>query len=362
MKPKIIHFIYDLGRGGAENILAQILPALKDFDNYIVTFTDRNDFGNEIEATQIFCLHTPGIWRIPVAIIRLRKIIKRLRPALVHSQLTLPNIVARFATPKKIPLFTSIQNSVKYNVEFKKSFIRLLEKKSLAFRNSHLIFVANSVKQDYDSFLNVLPQQYSILYNFVNTQKFFRNINHKKTGNIFKIISVGSLSYQKNFEFLINSFLKANIPNIELHIYGEGPMRQKLEQLIHPHGDKIRLKGIRKNIEEIINDYDLYVSSSLYEGLSLSVLEAMAAGVPVLLTDIPSFKEQCEDTACYYEVNNTNDFIDKLKFVISHPDIIESNSQNAIKRVEKFYKLENYTEQLKKIYAQSILQNNSNNL
>lgn len=361
MKPKIIHFICDLGRGGAENILVQSLASLKDFDNYIVTLSDRNDFGNEINSERIISLNAAGIWRIPLAVFKLRKLIRLLNPSLVHSQLTFTNIIARYGTPKKIPLITTIQNSVKHNIEFKKWFIKWLEKKSLAFRPSLLIFVANSVKQDYYSFLNIKHHQHFILYNFVDTKRFFKKPGYRKPNKVCKIISVGSLSYQKNFEFLITAFLKANISHTELHIYGAGPMKQKIEQLINSHKDKVRLMGVRKNIEEVINDYDLYVSASLYEGLSLSVLEAMATGIPLLLTDIPSYREQCEDVAYYYKLNNETDFITQLQFVLSNLTALESNSQKGINRVEQLFKYENYIQELKRIYIQSIQQNIINN-
>ncbi len=357
MKPKIIHLINNLGRGGAENILVQTLPSLQEFDNYVVVLSGSNEFGDEVKAKEIISLNAPGIYNLPKAIYKLRRLIKRLKPSIVHSQLTFSNIIARYASPGSIPLFTSIQNSVKYNLEFKKRYIQFLEKNSLAFRRSHVIFVARSVEKDYLEFLNVKVQSSSILYNFVDTSKFTGKQQTKGPERIRKIISVGSLSYQKNFEFIIKAFSAIANPGIELHIFGEGHLKPQLEQLINGRTNQIKLMGIHRNINEVLREYDLYVSSSLYEGLSLSVLEAMASGIPLLLSDIPSFREQCQDGALYYDLNNESDFVEKLNSMIAHPDKLDALAQRSLQLVEEHYKYNNYIQQLKNLYSQAI-QNN----
>ncbi len=357
MKPKIIHLINNLGRGGAESILVQILPSLHEFDNYVVILSGGNEFGDELKAKEIICLNASGIIKLPLAIYRLRRLVKKLKPSILHSQLTLSNIVARYATPRNIPVFTSIQNSVKYNLEFKKKLVKFLEKRSLAFRPCHIIFVARSVRTDYLEFLHVKVQSHSILYNFVNTGKFVRRQQQERYGEIKKIISVGSLSYQKNFEFLIKAFLKVETPGVELHIFGEGPMKSQLENLIGDRKDQIKLMGIHKNIEEILPQYDLYVSSSLYEGLSLSVLEAMASGVPLLLSDIPSFREQCDEGALYYDLDKESDFVTKLTYAIHHSSELNELTKKNYHKVESLYNYDNYIKQLKSLYSQAIQSN-----
>lgn len=224
----------------------------------------------------------------------------------------------------------------------------------MKFHPGHLIFVAKTVQSDYHSFLNIKPPESTIIYNFVDTKKFSRKSFVRDTKTNFKIISVGSLSFQKNFEFLVRAFIKADIPNAELHIYGNGPLRENLETITSNSNKKIRLAGPAKDIECKIKDYDLYVSSSLYEGLSLSVLEAMSVGIPLLLSDIPSYKEQCGDAAVFYKLNNEDDFIDKLKFSISNPILLRNNIQKGIERVDDLFRFENYIHQLKALYSKSI--------
>ena len=68
------------------------------------------------------------------------------------------------------------------------------------------------------------------------------------------------------------------------------------------------LNFIYVHLNRIIKKYDLFVMSSIYEGFSVSVLEAMSLGMPLLLSDIASFREQCEGTAVYFNLKDNDYF------------------------------------------------------
>ena len=112
----------------------------------------------------------------------------------------------------------------------------------------------------------------------------------------------------------------------------------------------VTLKGQVTDIQLKIPQYDLFVMSSLYEGFALSVLEAMALGMPLLLTDIDSFKEQCADTAVYYD--DTKTFISKLLDLKDDLRYRKAMGDSAKKRVLEKYTLDKHMLQLKMIYAE----------
>ena len=89
--------------------------------------------------------------------------------------------------------------------------------------------------------------------------------------------------------------------------------------------------------------------SSLYEGFALSVLEAMALGLPILLSDIVSFKEQCDDTATYYKLNDTHDFTSRLLALKNNQQQLQFLSMACKQRVLQNYTLQKHMQQLKTI-------------
>lgn len=99
------------------------------------------------------------------------------------------------------------------------------------------------------------------------------------------------LTEQKNIPMLIDAFSKIVeiYPKYQLHIYGEGDMQDKLQKYIVAKGlsEKIKLMGFVKDVCDKINESEIFVLSSNYEGMSNSMLEALAMGMPTIVTDCP---------------------------------------------------------------------------
>lgn len=106
-----------------------------------------------------------------------------------------------------------------------------------------------------------------------------------------KIVSAGRLTDQKNFPMLINTFARFHreYPEYELFIYGKGPKEAELKELVKSKGieSSVHFPGFVDNIINEIMDAEIYVSTSNFEGISNSMIEAMAMGLAVICTDCP---------------------------------------------------------------------------
>lgn len=105
------------------------------------------------------------------------------------------------------------------------------------------------------------------------------------------VVAVGRLTAQKNHRLLISAFrnFSINYPEYRLMIYGQGELGSELQRQINDLGleEKVILAGFSSNVLEKIQSCKMYVLSSDYEGMSNSLMEAMAMGVPVISTDCP---------------------------------------------------------------------------
>lgn len=105
------------------------------------------------------------------------------------------------------------------------------------------------------------------------------------------VVSVGRFEGQKNHRMLLLAFagFHTDFPEYSLHLYGKGALEQELRQLAKELGleDKVIFEGFHKDVLKRIADAGMYVLSSDYEGISNSLLEAMAIGLPVISTDCP---------------------------------------------------------------------------
>ena len=357
-KKTILHIIQNFGLGGAETAVVGVLKNLSDYNNIVVTLDSLNQFGSELKYDKYYCLNLKSYYLFPFAISKLRKIIKENNVDLVHSQLYWSNVLARFACPKNVPLVTTIQSTITGTVEYKKKWICWLDKFSYNHKKSTILGVSKYALDDYFEFLKLKRHKTFVLYNFVDTSIFAEAAEPVvKENNDFKIISVGNLKPQKNFHFLLEAFKNLKHQGISLDIYGDGMYQQEFEKFIGENNLPVRLMGKIRNLHEVMKDYDLFVMPSLYEGFSLAVLEGMAMQKPMLLSDIPTFTEQCGDTAIYFSLDNTNDVVEKIKSLRNDPQKLIELAISGKKRVLENFTLDHHLASLRKIYLQ-VLSNN----
>jgi L-malate glycosyltransferase len=356
MGKKIVHFIFNLGRGGAETMMVRVMKELPEYEHVVVSLFPLNHFGSELQCSKQICFNFTSLFQLPLGIFKFRKLIKKEQPDIVHTHLFWPTIIARMAVPRRVPLITTIHAFVATSVEYTNWHIRFLDKLTYRFRKSIIIVVAKGALQEYFDFLKLKPWKAYHLYTFVDVNRFkpVQTVAHSSSP-VFKLISVGALREQKNFPFLIHAFEQLKDQPVELHIYGFGNLQTELEQQIRAAGVNVHLKGEVANIEAVLPQYDLYVMASKFEGFSLSVLEAMAMGMPLLLSDIASFREQAEDIASYFSLSNSSDFVEKLTLLINMaPEERVALGEKAKQRAIDNFTLPKHIEGLRHIYADAM--------
>lgn len=338
-------------------MLVRVLKELKEYHNIVVTLQEKDYFGNELQCDEYICLNKPSLLSFPLAAVQLRKLIKKHKVDIVHSHLPQCNFVARLAVPGNIPLVTTIHTSIATAIDYKKWYIRLLDKLTYTCKSSAIIAVSNGALQDYFSVLHLKPHKTFVLYTFVDTEQYqLQPVSSARDEN-FRIIAVGALRKGKNYAYLIEAFKKLHDSKIELHIYGNGPEKENIQAAIEVAKVPVVLKGQVSNIHEVLAGYDLFVMPSMFEGFSLSVLEAMAMQMPMMLSDIPSFKEQCADTAIYFDLNNTDDFVNKFTKIVADKNLRDELALAAKQRVVNNFTLAHHMEGLKKIYTEVLNHN-----
>ncbi len=354
-KQTILHVIFSLGRGGAETMLVNVLQDLGAYRNIVVTLHPDNEFRDELICDEYVCLQEDRLRSLFLAAFKLKRLIKKYKPVLVHSHLPFSNFAARLATPSHIPLVTTIHTSIAAASEYKKWYIRLIDKATYKFRHSTILAVSKTSQQDYYNVLGLKFEEKNnfLLYTFASEV----GINavgkvHHQNKSIFKMICVGALRPGKNYLYLLNALSIINNAEFQLDIFGEGPQRKVLEAAIEKYHVPVVLKGQVTNINALLPSYDLFVMPSRFEGFSLSVLEAMTARCPMLLSNIPSFREQCLDTALYFDLDDAEKLAAKLLLIKQQQSRRVELAEKAYQRVTTNFTKEHHIKKLKEIYIQ----------
>ncbi len=163
-------------------------------------------------------------------------------------------------------------------------------------------------------------------------------------------IYVGRLSKEKNIIELINNFKIANIPNAQLLILGDGVL---FDEALSIANSSVKMLGFQKNVLDYLHASDYYISASKTEGMPIAVLEALAVGLPLILSDIPPHLEilnklDVGGIGFAYKNGNKLDFIEKLNLTLNANIILMKD--NCIKVFDSFYTAERMSKEYQNLY------------
>ncbi|OGM93288.1 hypothetical protein A2372_02730 [Candidatus Wolfebacteria bacterium RIFOXYB1_FULL_54_12] len=151
--------------------------------------------------------------------------------------------------------------------------------------------------------------------------------------NSFIIGSIGRLAYPKNYEFLIDTLpdILRDIPDAIVLVIGEGPEREKYERMIglRKLSSSVFFVGELVDAYQYIKAFDLFTLPSEYEGMSITLIEAMFAEVPILASRVGGTPELLDDPKQTYALDDAEDFIAKVKTIHSQKNPLYSETQKT---------------------------------
>lgn len=282
--------------GGAQTYLAQLLPALTEELDVTVAAWGPGPLRAAAEAAGASYVPLRHVRR-PISpvhdllgLVELIRLFRRVRPHIVHANSSKAGILGRLAARiARVPsrIFTAHGWAfAAYSGATSKAY--LWADRALRPLTTATICVAENERRIGLAAGTCSPARTVVIHNAVDVQAARRAIPEE---GLPIVISVGRLKYPKDTRTLLEA--AARVPgDWRLQVVGDGPERAALEPLA---SEKLALLGERNDVPELLAAASVFVLSSRSEGLPISVLEAMAAGLPVIASDVGGLREQVED-------------------------------------------------------------------
>ncbi len=229
-------------------------------------------------------------------------------------------------------------------------------KKQLIYKATRIIAVSKNTKND---ILKIFPdidaEKIHVIYHG-SSIKIENHIKVKLPPNY--ILYVGSRADYKNFKFLVDAvspILKEN-PDLILLAAGGGIFTDDEINYIHKKAlsKQIHQKNFEENeLGQFYKNANFFIFPSQYEGFGIPVLEAMACGCPIILSNSASFPEVAGDAGIYFDNNSENDLRRKIRLLLDNDNLRKEFSRKGLEQVKKF-DWEVAAEQCLHVYRQAI--------
>lgn len=285
-------FVYDVSlTGGAEHVAINLGNAFADYHNvYMISlFADKpQKIEQNSKYKNIVLSNQTG--SIPLNFLKYTsKLRKQLKENNIDILLTITAGIITIANAAAIGTETKVIYAEHSNLE-NKTYGKKHEFRQFigAKFSDYIVTLTERDKNNFIKTFNIPNNKISTITNWYVNNK--TDVPYNPDAQ--KIVSVGRLEHVKGYNYLLEvaKILSQKHPDWHWDICGDGSLRQEIENEIKNLGlsDFITLKGNVSNVSDILNDYSIFVMTSRYEGLPLSLLEAQSANLPIVSFDCPT--------------------------------------------------------------------------
>jgi|AntRauMinimDraft_4_1070384.scaffolds.fasta_scaffold05080_2 glycosyltransferase involved in cell wall biosynthesis len=336
MKPCFL--LNEFNRGGAERLVLDVATELSTFDGIspvVVVGNDNGELRSEFDCRN-FPTHSLDVditvSSIQHSIRKFSSLLNVIEPDIVHSHLPFSHIVGRIsAWSQSIPSVSTY-----HNVSAHKTIPKRLAEITTSPLGKRIICVSQGVADSYHSI-----RQKEVIYNGICVDDFASTIKSVDPADIDDakgktvFLNVARCVHQKRQQDLIDAMNHLDSDQNHLIIVGSGPLKQELVQQAEQQGLSgcISITGYVEDIEPYFAAADIFISSSVKEGLPTTHLEAMASQLPIVSTNIPGVNEIVEQGTNGYLVppKQPQQLAEKMELLNSSPEQLGTNGLAIVK-------------------------------
>ncbi|UCE67742.1 MAG: glycosyltransferase family 4 protein [Candidatus Zixiibacteriota bacterium] len=368
-KRNILLYIETSGPGGAERVLLNIARGIDKirYEPFVILHKSRwlreqllkYDIHTEIIPSQ-------RSWNISF-LFKLIQYCRKHKIGLIHSHLFGANLYACIAAGiLRIPIVATFHNELLLHGKSEK----YLSLKSFFIRRfaSKIVFVADFMKDDYINKVRFPGKKALTIYNGLDMDLATNDLDISAlkaelcvNESDLLVGHIANFRVPKGHKFLIAAagLVCKELKNVKFLLIGDegdGSLKGEIQDLIIKMDltDNIRLLGFRDDIPKLLNLMDVFVLSSISEGLPLSVIEAMSASKPVVATDVGGLPEIVipGKTGYLVKAGNADALAEKLAILLNDQPLREQMGNQGRKAVEKKFSLDAMIEKYQELYAE----------
>ncbi len=362
---RILHVISYMGRGGAEIGILKLVAGLGEgFEHRVCTTRgfDGDFVRSSFSEEKMYIAGSPEL-KLQFPLFRLTRIIRQYRPHIVHTRNWGAIEAVAAAKLAGVPVVIHSEHGYELDMFAGLPLRRRLFRRS-AYAMTDAIFAVTRELRDFHARQAwIHPERMGVIYNGVDTRRFAlcretRLAVREELGlpeQSFVVGSVGRLVPIKDHPTLLKAAALLSGSGIDLRVLlvGSGPERERLQgRATGALEGRVCFAGDSDRVPELLNAMDVFVLPSLNEGMSNTLLEAMACGLPVLATNVGGNPEIVENnlSGCLFTPGDAKWLADKLQLLARDPALIHQLGTAARNRAIESFSLSRMLETYRSFY------------
>lgn len=340
---KILQVITSLQTGGAEKLIVDVVPKYKHLglDVDVLLFDGKDTpFKRQLEnaGIKVFSLGYGGSVYNPLYILKLMPYLRKYD--IVHTHNTAPQLFAALGSVLcSVVLCTTEHTTSNRRRDWK--WYRPIDKWMYS-RYKKVICISDSTEENLRKSIDCNSDKICTIYNGIDFESYDKASPIAKDSitpdiNRKVIAMVAGFRYQKDQETLIRAM--SYVPkDVELWLIGDGERRTIIEQCVKEKGleNRVRLLGIRNDIPSILKTVDIVVQSSHWEGFGLAAVEGMAAGKPVVASNVAGLSQVVSNAGVLFPLGDDKALADILNKLLTDYKYYNTVKGRCVKRAHKF--------------------------
>lgn len=350
MKKRILIILGSFVMGGAENMVCELVCHIdrSKYDLQVICVNGKcnSPLENKIEQQGIDVVYLNGITKVNLkSIIKVWKALSAYHPDVIHTHIG--GVV--FSTPwiicHSVKFIHTVHTSPEKEFDKKTQFIlKCLYK----LGKGVMVTVSKENQKKTIEYYSLPISKVRMVNNGIDLNKFYKK-RHKN----FTFVNVGRQDVNKNQILILKAFaeLKKEYKNISLILVGDGNQHKKLETYVKKNNliKDVNMPGMVSNVEDYLAISDVYIQSSFYEGLPLSVLEAMATRLPIIATAVGGITDIVNNNGILIPIDDLQKLIVAMKEMINNKKEYNKMCNESWKNVQD-YSVEEMVKKYERIY------------
>ncbi len=349
---RVVHILPTLGIGGAEQMVFELARRLPDrgWDVHVIAMMGGGRFLAEFEHAHIPTTVFPKTGPFgSCGFFPTRECLRELRPAIVHTHLFGADLWGRLAAfTAGVPTVITTE----HNLFPHEGWLTRATKRLLASRTDAFVAVSVAVKRHLIEAERVSKKRIRLIPNGIDCARIIPR-TARAFRDVPRLLTVGRLDPQKGHATLLKALARVKRPWM-LDVAGVGPLERDLKALADrlAIAPRIRWLGVRRDVPSLLSSSDLFCFPSLWEGFGLAAVEAAAAGVPIVASDLDVCREILHDNATFAPPGDVPAFAQAIDAILRDPIPRIAIAQRAVSRITTVYSIDRMVDGYAKVYRE----------